>query len=494
MSLYSVTRGFLLFGALWAYVRLFRETLVDDAFITLRYSAMLAGRGEWGFLPDRISNTATSPLSVIVHAIASFVTPTMVDAVVLLAALEFLALLFLLLRISRRLFEHTWFGWLAFVTLATNCLLVSTFGLEGTLVVLLIVWSIDRYVAEDWTWLAVACGLAVLARPDAGLLVFIYAVDLVRRRAFRWKTAVVFALTMAPWFLYSWIHIGSLVPDTLQIKIGQSGWGRNLTLFNGVGYYFGRYPLETVGTFALVPFVLAAWWSARPNVKAVATIVGAYALLHSGAYSAMKVPPYHWYYVNEVVCIAIAGALGATNLVHAALFRARGARRALFYLTTAVPAIPLVVSMGNLGLPLREAPIHTNWGTLATYRQVGEWIRANVPADAAIFEYSEIGTVGFYADRLIVNEFSDSNRTFGAIVERYPTLPRLAQLVIDANFYWRELQPALPDPKFALAHYSLPNDEVEKVKDRIVMSWDTSTRWVPRGRLYLLRRTTREAP
>jgi len=489
-ALWPVARPVALFAAVWSYVRLFRSTFVDDAFISLKYSAMLASRGEWGFLPERASNTATSPLNVIVHAAVVRFTPSMVDAIVLLTAVELTLILALLLRLSRRLFGHAWFGWLAFVTLATNCLLVSTFGLEGVLFTLLFVWALDRFAAEDWTWLAVALAGVVLARPDGALFVFICAGALVWRRQLRWKHVGVFALMVAPWLLYSWIHLGSLVPDTLQIKLGQRGWGRNLTLFSGLGFYYKRYPLETIAAFSLAPFALAAWWTKNTAVKAVASLAALYALVHMAAYSVAKIPPYHWYYVNQVTPIAIVGAIGLTNLVTSHWQRAALSMRVVLGAVAAAPALGLVISMSHLGFPLKEAPIHTNWGTFEQYREVGEWIHAQIPAAVPVYENSEIGTVGFYADdRLIVNEFSDANRTYGAIVERYPTLPRLARLVIDLNYFWRSVQPELPEPGYALMHYVVPLPKDAKVDENVVMSWETSTRWIPHGRLYLFRRT-----
>lgn len=488
----TVSRGLLVFAAIWGYVRLFSNTFIDDAFISLKYSAMLATRGEWAFLPGRTSNTATSPLNVVAHAVVSRFTPSMVEAVILLTALELTLILALLLRISRKLFGNPLFGALAFVAIATNCLLVSTFGLESVLFTLLLVWSVDRFVAEDWTLLAVALAGVVMARPDGALLVPIYAAVLAKRRALSWKVLGAFALTMAPWVLYSWIHLGSFVPDTLQIKFGQTGWGRNLTLFSGLGFYFRRYPLETLASFSLLPFVLVAWRSRSREVRVVASMLALYTVAHMAAYSAMKIPPYHWYYVNQVAPVALLGALGVANLLSDAWERARGASRLAIGSLVLVPAIGLMISMARLGLPLKEAPMHTNWGTHEQYRAVGQWLRDNLPESESVYEVSEIGTVGFYADRMLVNEFSDGNRTFGAILERYPRLPRPAQIAIDLNYYWRRIQPEVREPAYSLVHYTLPNPEEPKFAENIVTSWETSTRWTPQARLYLLRRTVKD--
>lgn len=74
-------------------------------------------------------------------------------------------------------------------------------------------------------------------------------------------------------------------------------------------------------------------------------------------------------------------------------------------------------------------------------------------------------------------------------MERHPTLPRLAKRAMDISYFWRRMQTPGADWPSVLRHHRRPNHEEARFKNRIVMWWDTSTRWVPSGRLYLLRRT-----
>src|SRR3954453_23685426 len=41
------------------------QAMVDDAYITLAYIRELAFHGNWGMLPGRVANTATSPLNIL---------------------------------------------------------------------------------------------------------------------------------------------------------------------------------------------------------------------------------------------------------------------------------------------------------------------------------------------------------------------------------------------------------------------------------------------
>ena len=49
-------------------------SLADDAYITLAYAKNLAFHGEWGMIPHHVSNSATSPLNVLLIAAGTFVT------------------------------------------------------------------------------------------------------------------------------------------------------------------------------------------------------------------------------------------------------------------------------------------------------------------------------------------------------------------------------------------------------------------------------------
>lgn len=478
--------GLLTLTLAWLYVGLFRDTVIDDAFISLQYSSSLVEHGSWSVLPGRVSNTATSPLNVLVTAGFGLLTRSMLEAIVLATAVELTLLLFLLLGVSRRLFGRIDFGAFAFVALATNCLLVSTIGQEGILFTLLLVLTVDMYLRGRWTLLGVALGFLVLTRPDAVLMFGICGLALYVKGGLRPRFILAFGAVVTPWLLFSWIYLGSLVPDTLQIKIGQQGWGLGVSLVSGVALYVQRFPLEMLSALALLPFTVFAWRSRESGVFTIATILGSYALLHLAVYSAAGIPPYHWYYVNEIVPLVLVGSLGVVSLVKDRLNK-DGRSRFLRSALIAAPAIGLTLFVARSGLPLQEAPIHTNHATQAQYREIGIWIREHVPAGEVVFNMSEMGTLVYYSQRTLVNEFSDPNMTYRAVLERYPDLPAPMRPLIDINYLWRRLLPPLPPASYILVLHALPNDEEARFGNRIVRTWDTGSRWAPRGRQYLLR-------
>ncbi len=125
--------------AVVAHAAAFRGRYVDDAYIQLAYAQALVTDGTWGLSPGRVANTATSPLNVMVTAAVGLALGSLVDAAYWLIVVELLALLGVLLLLSRGLVGHAYFGVFAFVAFATNPLLLSTLGLELLLYTLLFV-------------------------------------------------------------------------------------------------------------------------------------------------------------------------------------------------------------------------------------------------------------------------------------------------------------------------------------------------------------------
>jgi len=90
---------------LYAYLQLFKNALIDDAFIPLTYARSVLQDGTWGFFPGYISNTATSPFNVILLFIVGFVFGTNVHSQILLSTAALGIIAFSLIRISDTLFN-----------------------------------------------------------------------------------------------------------------------------------------------------------------------------------------------------------------------------------------------------------------------------------------------------------------------------------------------------------------------------------------------------
>jgi len=463
--------------AIQRYVAVFKDALIDDAFIQLQYGQTLATSGTWGVFVDRVTNTATSPLNVVLTALAGLMAPTMLDAVVWLTALEMLALLVFLLLASRKLFDGYAFGALAFVACVANPLVVSTIGLEGVLFITWIGAAIYCFAAGRWSALAVCLALLTLTRADGALLFAVFLVALPVNLGTKVRFVAIYALTMVPWFAFSWVHLGSVLPDTLQIKMGQPAFQAYGTYRHGPMFYVRTFPVAAVLSIAMLPFGAFLLATAHRPARKVAAIIAAFGALHFIAYTALKVPPYHWYYLNEVVACALVGSLGLASVLHDRLSAAR-ARTVVLLAGMAIPVAGIVAVTGSVH-PL-EVPIHSNWGTHATYKEMGLWLRDHTDPAATILCGGEFGTLAFYSQRLLINEFSDMNVMTDVIARKVRRDGPIADALFRMNYYWRRQQPPVARPQYRLDMNRPRFGELSAAAEGSIMSWQMTTRFIQR--------------
>jgi hypothetical protein len=484
---------FAAFVGLHRYVSVFRDSLIDDAFIQLQYAHTLAATGTWGFFADRVTNTATSPLNVILGALAGMIAPSMIDAVVWLTALEMLAILVFLLLTGKRLFHSYAFGAVAFVACVANPLVVSTIGLEGVLFITWICAAIYCFVAGRWSALAVCLALLTLTRADGALLFAVFLVALPVRLEMKGRFVLIYALTMAPWYAYSWIHLGSFLPDTLKIKVSQQAFMEWGPYRHGPLHYLFVFPAATVFAVVMLPFGIFLLTTSHRSARRVAAIIAAFAALHFVAYTALKVPPYHWYYVNQVVACALIGSLGLAALLQRGFSRP-GAGAATVLAGIAIPIVGIIAATYPNSLHAVEMPIHSNWATPEMYKQMGLWIRDHTDPATTILCGGEIGTVAFYSQRHLVNEFSDMNVITDSVASSSRGT-RLIGRLLGMNYYWRRLQPPLPAAQYSLRVARVRANAEPGAAEASAMSWDVSSRFVERSMYgrhmrYTLDRTT----
>jgi hypothetical protein len=464
--------------AIHRYVTVFKDSLIDDAFIQLQYARTLATSGTWGFFAHRVTNTATSPLNVVLTALAGLIAPSMIDAVLWLTALEMLAILIFLLLASRKLFDGYAFGALAFVACVANPLVVSTMGLEGVLFIVWISASVYFFAAQRWSALAVALALLTLTRADGALLFAVFLLALPVNLEKKGRFVLLYALTLAPWYAYSWIHLGSLLPDTLKIKVFQRAFAAYGPYPYGPLLYLRAFPAATLFSVAMLPFGAFLFITANRPARTVAAIVGAFGMLHFVAYSAIRVPPYHWYYVNQVVACALVGSLGLASVIHERFARTR-AGAASMLAGLAIPVAGIVAVTYPDSLHLAEMPIHSNWATHETYKAMGLWIRDHTDPASTILCLGEIGTLAFYSERYLINEFSDMNLITESIAGSSFRDKPLVGPLLGVNYYWRRMQPPLAPPRYRLQTARVVADmKSEPATQESLMSWDVSTRFI----------------
>lgn len=408
------------------------DGLTDDGYITLDYARTLATDGTWGMKPGLESNSATSPLNVLVLALMMFVAklftggdphPLVVLGVetvaAMVAAAGFWAYVSQRLGISR-------------VSAATGLVLVllspfsvSVFGLETQLLVALLFGLFATGLAARPVWFGVLAGLTILTRLDSVVVVFALSLVLVGARR-KWWQALLPALVVAlPWFVVSWLFLGSAIPDTLAIKQQQATFLGGWRFGNGLGLFVTSSDTTFPSIVALLPAALGllalAYWLARVRggrLTPLAAFAGA-GVLYYCVYWAMNPTAYLWYYVPTVVMLTtfFAGSLDplARRLART---RPRAATATAGVVLSVLTVIPDLLH----GIPWNRPPIFGNWALPADYMRVAQQLGPRLHG-AGVKAPEEVGTLVYFCGCNVIDQFSD----------RGSAIPFLRKQVQNAN-------------------------------------------------------------
>lgn len=442
-------------------------SLTDDAYISLSAARNLAVHGEWAIVHGLTANTSTSPLNVLVLGALTFLTrlwgpgdPLLALGMLNVAVTALLG--WVLARIGRRLGLGTFWAALAGALVVFNPFVLSAVGLEVLLIpaaVAVMVWfALDGRAA----WFGAAAGTAALVRLD--LLVFVLVIAALSQAIHGQvrRALAGFAAIAAPWYVFSWLVLGSALPDTFLIKQGQASDVGGFNYLTGPIMYFESNPWRTVAAFGpaalgLVLLLLALFSYARYRkrplpVPGAILALGLSGALYYVAYVVLDTVPYHWYYVAPATTLAMFAVLAAgIHWIAARDTADRAAVGALAGLLTALGAGAVYFDVEG-GLPWEAPPIFGNWASAQDYERVGRAVGTLV-GDAPVRSPGEIGTLAYFCECVIVDEFSDR----GLVVEDR-LVPRLAEAsepartMLRANYAFFDYRLAPVTPAFDLRY------------------------------------------
>ncbi len=452
------------------------RALVDDAYITLVQVRTLAEHGQWGLIPGHQSNTATSPLNVLVLAAVTLVVRDPVVATGVVYVATSVGLAWALTDLGRSTGTGLRLAVVGTPLLLLNPLLASTMGLETNLAVTLVMSLTAAAARGSVRGFGLLGGALLLTRLDLVVVVGVLAVatPAVRRRlgaAAGWAT-----LVCLPWFMFSWVVLGSVVPDTLLIK-QDAHWGNLATaLFTR---YDHPYKLAVVGatTAAAIGLVaLAAWpwwrrWREVPASGAVAA-TGLAGIAYMLTFKVLGVPPFFWYYGVPLACLSVCAATLACALP--LRWSTRWARLAGFAVAAAGLSPMLLSWTLDAGhVPLAGALVRGNWALPGQYARIGERL-PHLVGNLPVHSPGEIGDLLYHCNCTMVDKFSDRALLAPAIEQRQDSswLYRLNYLWLDPSTLHRIRTP------LRLAWQRGP--------DRAAPGWDVSGPQRGQGHLALL--------
>ena len=393
---------------------------VDDAFIIMDYARQVGLHGSWGMVDGLPSNTATSPLSVLLLGAITAVVRDALVAVGVLLVVSFAVAGAWLHGIGARLGIGTvLFPVLALAVLAVNPLLMSAMGLESQLAVTLVVGAGWAVVTRRPCAAGVIAGLLVLTRPDLApaALLGLLCLPAGRRRAFGAAVA-----TTVPWFAFSWWVLGSAVPDTVVIK-GAESWN-GTSFWNSLPHYAAILPgpvLLSVVPAAAGVLALPWWWRER-----VALVWAGMAAAHYATMSLLHPGPFFW---HSTIWLCALGLVGCAAVARAAARRTTTS--ALVLALAAGYVVVTGVTDANDGVPRDEfAPVSFNWATPAQYRSLA----GRLPAGSVVISPGEIGTLAWYCDCRVVDQFADRGRFTPLLEKRLAGAGPLERRLLEWNY------------------------------------------------------------
>jgi hypothetical protein len=462
-----------------------RDGLVDDAYITLSYARNVAEHLHWGMIPAEESNTATSPLNVLMLAAATWVTALtgelrpVIGLGILTVALS-AATAAWAAQIARRIAVPPLWSLAVLAVVFANPFVNSALGLEVVPIAAFLTGLTAQAVAGRRIAFGVFAGLLVLTRPDLGIVVAVMflATPSIRRRF--WVAPLTALVVAVPWWAFSWYHFGSAIPTTLVIKTLQKSFG-DATFGNGLWKMWQSgttLPLllaiipAAVGLLTVLGMLAVGALRRLPTEHWPLVGLGVGGLADFGAYSLLGVPPYHWYYVSSTVALGITGVFGL-----ALMLRHRFARIAAPVIVAATLAVGAVVSFAGLGMPWKHPVIFGNWALPQEYMAIGTEVGALV-GDATVKAPPEIGTVAFACDCNVVDVFSDPGITLPSIEKRIDEAGPVMKWLLELNFSRldRTQQPRRPEYRLAWTRDGYPPG---------LPAWHTGSQWTAPATMYL---------
>jgi hypothetical protein len=291
----------------------------------------------------------------------------------------------------------------------------STFGMESALLVALNAAALLLHDQRRLHAVGAVLALLVLTRPESGLLAVVLFADYVSRER-RFPPATVFIapiLLIAANMAFDALYYGSPVPATFGAKLGQARSGLWHGLFSITYLDYVRHALFGSRLFLMGGSLAAAvfgFYSLRRN--RVMWLNSIYLALLALACVALRIPTYHWYLAPFMYfgALLVGVGLGAALQASWRLWRRRRAPLPVFIVTVCLVA---VFAERTVALTIANPPAGENPG----YRDMGDWLRTHTPAKASVAAV-EIGTIGWYSERPLVDILGLTNRYNAAFLAK----------------------------------------------------------------------------
>ncbi|MGF6511771.1 hypothetical protein [Paraburkholderia sp. 32] len=379
-----------------------RNFQLDDALIYLRYLRNLFdGHGLTYNAGDRF-NGLTSPLYSYLLILANVLTRNLQYTTIFLS---FVFLCAAAITGAHLLASGKYEQTLCALIIVSFNYFYDTFGMETSLFLFLSALALILYRREQFFGLGLVLGLLFITRSEGVFLGLVLVVDFFvrNRKVPHVKYFVAPVILLAANFAFNYYYYGAFLPATGNAKLGQgkSGlWGEGL-IFLHVQYMKGAF---FGGDLRLLAFMLpvglvGVLTSLRQRIVLLAIL---YLVLLGSFYVFLHIPNYHWYYAPFFFFGLLFVGVGAWKVLSFTYERSRE--------SAVVLTLFLAFFLATSGFVYHSFGIsNIQRGSMDVYKNIGEWIKANTPGNAVVASV-EIGTVGWYSDRYIIDILGLTNR------------------------------------------------------------------------------------
>ena len=433
---------------------------LDDAYITYRYARNLAETGALVYNPGQPENAfaTTAPAYAVALAGLNRLGADIPWIAALGGVLGIVLAAWALGDGLRRASRASGFPWPEATGLAAGGLLAFApllwlvLGMEGLAALgltLLGFWCANR--RQD-TAAAALLALAVLLRFDAAAAVAAWGALLAVRLRWRaWRPLALCAGLIVG--IYGLMHLlldvplpSTLASKQAQVALGITGFFPNASYLDGASWIIAGYwrhapwAAALLAVLALVGLARMAvtWRGSRSAVRAdpaqsslgihhFIVLLLLWTGLHLALYVGLGVTPYLWYYLPFVVMLSALAAVGLTTAACALPGAPAWLRPLALGLLAAMCATGIVRTHQAMqqqvqvyaDLPVADPRSAVLPGVqIPSYRQAGEWLAANTPANATV-GVADVGLIGYYSQRPMIDFWGLLDRDVaGALARR----------------------------------------------------------------------------
>ena len=375
----------------------------DDSYIFYSYAKNLTNGNGYVFNPGEKICATTSPLyTILLFLIYSlvksfpFISLPLVGHLIGIICL-FLTSIFSIIILKKEKFEAVPFLFPVFFL--ANPLIKNAVGMETFLTVMLIFLSFYFYANNKFVATSLVCSFAVFSRPDSILIFIIFIMDYIRqkKRPPSLKFFSVFIFVLLPWFLFSKLYFGKILPSSLGVKLGQtkSGrWGSGFLFLKGL-WSSSTWNGDIIKYIFLILLIICIFILAKyyryisSKKKRIILLLLIYNFIYLMAYGLILNPPaYPWYYTPFAVGISLIFALSLESFItYYSQSKRTGTLKYIIY---------TLITVFIIGLLL---PLKTKFDPVTAkhecYKLTAIWLNENAHNGASVGA-NEIGVLRYY--------------------------------------------------------------------------------------------------